>query len=409
MIPRLVSVTQLRQSLARVEEAVEERVEELPSPRRVAMSTRRLLRLMAHAVADETVSAVVKLFHPMTRLDFERVEAETVAAAEQFEHAGWLEEPRTYHRDPPPLTTEPGSRPARFLGLHYEHLRFPSCYAPHPDEPGAARWSSYAANRTVHVRMLRHDDEPRPWIVCVHGTGMGWAVTDFLAFRAAHLHVEAGLNVAMPVLPLSGPRRRRGFDIQFPTNDNLDNVHGLAQSVWDLRRLLSWIRRQPGGDDVGIQGVSLGGYVAALYSAFDPDLRCVIAGVPAADFPQMFTRHMPAHIEHRYPDMVRESSTVHRVVSPLTLPPAVPPECRFVYGGLADRMVDPIEQVRELWLYWDRPSVHWYDGSHLGFGSDGVLGFVRESLARAGISAARRDPAESDDDTDQTLGEPSPR
>lgn len=373
----MVTAAQLRSRVAVVEE--------LPSPRTVAVSTARLARLMFHAALDETASAVIKRFHPMTRLDFARVEAETIAAGERFEREGWLDEPVGYHVEPPTLG-EPVLRPARFLGLRYEHLEFRSGYEPHPGEPGRERWLSYERNAVAHARILRHRSEPRPWVVCLHGTGMGSAATDLPVFRAAHLFFEEGLNVALPVLPLSGPRRRPGFDIQFPTNDNLDNVHGLAQSVWDVRRLVSWIRRQPGGDDIGIQGVSLGGYTAALYAAFDPELRCVIAGVPAADFPQMFARHLPRWIQHRYPEMVAYGVRIHRVVSPLALPPAIDPDRRFVYGGLADRMVDPVEQVRELWLAWGRPAIHWYDGSHLGFArSEAVLGFVRDSLGRAGL------------------------
>ncbi len=368
-------------------------LEELASPRKVAVSTARLARLMMHAAVDDTASAIVKRFHPMTRLDFARVEAETIAASEYFEREGWLAEPASYHREPPALT-EPVRRPTRFLGLRYEHLEYRSGYQPHPGEPGAERWQSYERNTTAHARVLRHGKEPRPWIVCVHGTGMGYPLTDLMAFHAAHLHIQEGLNVALPVLPLSGPRRRRGLEIQFPTNDNLDNVHGLAQSIWDIRRLMSWIRRQPGGDDVGIQGISLGGYTVALYAAFDADLSCVIAGVPASDFPQMFARHLPSWIQRRFPEMVTYGARIHRVVSPLALPPAVPPERRFVYGGLADRMVDPVEQVRELWLAWGRPPIHWYDGSHLGFAnSEAVLGFVRESLAHAGLLPARQDEA----------------
>ena len=44
----------------------------------------------------------------------------------------------------------------------------------YPGEPGARRWLSYTANSREYALVLRHD-EPRPWLVCVHGAVMGRA------------------------------------------------------------------------------------------------------------------------------------------------------------------------------------------------------------------------------------------
>ena len=89
------------------------------------------------------------------------------------------------------------------------------------------------------------------------------------------------------------------MSIPFPTDDVLDNVHGLAQSVWDIRRLVSWIRRQ---DDspVGLAGVSLGGYAAALAAALEHGLRRCDRGstdlrLPGALRPQLPERSATAH------------------------------------------------------------------------------------------------------------------
>ncbi len=61
----------------------------------------------------------------------------------------------------------------------------------------------------------------------------------------AWLHEGLGLNVVLPVLPMHGPRARNlPKAAAFPGEDLLDNVHGSAQAVWDIRRLLSWIRLQ---------------------------------------------------------------------------------------------------------------------------------------------------------------------
>ena len=113
---------------------------------------------------------------------------------------------------------------------------FDSGYAPYPGEPGRERWLSYTATQRVYGLMLRHP-EPRPWLVCVHGTEMGRAGVDLRLFRAWHLHENLGLNVVLPVLPLHGPRKRgvpKGAVL--PGEDVLDNVHAAAQAVWDIRR-----------------------------------------------------------------------------------------------------------------------------------------------------------------------------
>ena len=61
------------------------------------------------------------------------------------------------------------------LGFSFEHLSFESGYEPHLGEPGRERWLSYALNREAHAWVLRHARPGRPWLVCIHGYGMGIA------------------------------------------------------------------------------------------------------------------------------------------------------------------------------------------------------------------------------------------
>ena len=53
---------------------------------------------------------------------------------------GWFDEPRSYHRDPPPMG-QVDIRPATAGPYRYEHLRFDSGFEPWPDEPGRDRWA----------------------------------------------------------------------------------------------------------------------------------------------------------------------------------------------------------------------------------------------------------------------------
>jgi hypothetical protein len=72
---------------------------------------------------------------------------------------------------------------------------------------------------------------------------------------------------------------------------------------------------------------------------------------------------------------------VLRVVSPLVLEPRVPRERRFIFGGVADQLVTP-DQVRDLWLHWERPRIEWYQGAHITFRSHPrVRRMVNEALS----------------------------
>jgi hypothetical protein len=198
---------------------------------------------------------------------------------------------------------------------------------------------------------------------------MGWPLIDLAAFEAARLHRRLGLNLLFPVLPLHGPRKagRRSGDY-FLAGDPIDTLHAEAQAMWDLRRLLSWIRAQ-GAETIGVSGLSLGGYQTALLASLDDELAGVIAGIPLTDVSRAVWRHgPPLYIRFSESQGVvhEEVAEVLSVVSPLSLAPRVPHERRYLFGAVADRLV-PVDQVRDLWLHWDQPRIVWYQGGHVTF------------------------------------------
>jgi hypothetical protein len=311
--------------------------------------------------------------------------AHVAAFRELCVHRGWLDAPSGYHLDPPP----PDDLEARYAfrpGLSYEHVTFTSGWEPDADETGRARWLGHTANRTAHAWLARAPGrDSGSWLVCAHGFGMGTSpVVDVRAFRGQQLH-RRGINVVVPVLPLHGLRASghvRGEALM--TIDMVDSVHGIAQAVWDLRRLIRWLRLERGARQVGVIGYSLGGLVASLVAALEDDLACVIAGIPVVDLPSLFRRHMPAGVARRaiaQGALGPAADDVHRVVSPLAMECRVPFGRRFVFAGLADRM-STFGQARRLWLHWDRPALATYPGGHLGFfWSAEVKRFVDDALA----------------------------
>jgi len=327
--------------------------------------------LAAQAYLDELLIAALR--HPdllPREEDYAPAAADLQAARELFDARGWLERPVDYHQEPPAPDDVRASH-ERVPGFGYEHTTFSSGWEPDPDEPGRTRWLEHQANRTVHSWVARAPGRDRgSWVVCVHGFGMGQrASLDLRAFRAAELH-RLGINVAVIVLPLHGPRasgRVRGEDLM--TIDMVDSMHGMAQATWDVRRLICWLREYEGAERVGVMGQSLGGLIASLVASLDPDLSCAIAGIPVVDLPDLFRRHSPPAISQRaqqFGVLGTVADEVHRVVSPLAMTCLVAPERRYIYAGLADRM-STFGQARRLWLHWERPALATYPGGHIGF------------------------------------------
>jgi hypothetical protein len=353
------------------------------------------LRLASKVAIDEALLAGVLLMQPpVRRQDLPRVARELGDALALFEASGWLDRPADYHQQPRALDApriEAGHFPAKSLpgGIGYQHLAFDSEYEPREGEPGRERWLGYRNNREAHAWVLRHPEAERRWLVCIHGAGMGYPLTDIGAFDPRGYHQRLGLNLLLPVLPLHGPRSIGRISGQASTGaDVLNTVHMQAQAMWDIRRLVSWIRAQ-GGNAIGVFGISLGGYTAALLSVLEPRLACVIAGIPVTDpaglcFGTNFSEADRLALESSNITEERMRRAL-RVVSPLVLEPQVPVERRAIFGGVADRIVPP-DQVRALVSHWDEPRTCWYQGSHMTFMWDReVRALVRSTLDEAGL------------------------
>ena len=344
-----------------------------------APQIRMTAALAAQVAMDEAVVALMQgPNRTPRRADYKRVSAEVRVAQALFDDRGWLDDPRSYHRDPEPLVDVSFSS-GWALGQRYRRMSWDSGYHARPEEPGAQRWDAFERNHTASAWLLEHDDGPRPWVVCVHGFGTGAPFSDMITFRAQHLHHDLGWNVAAIVLPVHGSRSpsRMGGE-HFLSFDMINSVHALAQSAWDVRRLLSWVRAQEPTSLV-LHGVSLGGYVTALTTCLDGDFDAVIAGIPICDFPALFAHQSPRHVRERAAEhqvLEGHAEVIHRVVSPLAMPSLVPVERRFIFAGLGDRMAIPA-QTQALWQHWDHPTISWFPGNHVGYlWSKKVAGFV---------------------------------
>jgi predicted esterase YcpF (UPF0227 family) len=351
---------------------------------------RMSLGIAARAAEDEfSMCTIVLTTWPLTVGGrAARIGRELEEALALFERKGWFDDPAGYHRTPPPIEgMDPGDLRHRERG--FEHLTFESSYEPWPEEPGRDRWLSYERNRSSHAWVLRHPDEPRPWVVCLHGIRMGSPRADIAFFRPDYLHRELGLNLLFPVLPIHGPRRVGLVSgDRILSGDVMDWLHAASQAMWDTRRLLAWLRTHEGATDVGVLGHSLGGYAAALLSSLEEGIDCVVVANPAVDPSRLFWRNALS-LATRYLKTAgvteEKMSALLCAISPLALQPLVSRERRTIFAGVADRVVPAVE-ASSLWHHWEKPRIVWYQGTHHAFlGTAEGRALVATALRDAGL------------------------
>lgn len=270
-------------------------------------------------------------------------------------------------------------------------LTFPSAYQPYA-AAYQATYASFRGNETVHARLWQHHGAPRPTVICIHGWGGGYLWLEEQIFAAARLYA-AGLNVVVFALPFHGPRKPRGrFDLNlFPSSDFRRTNEAFGQAIFDLQALSGWLRQTGVGDRVGVMGMSLGGYVAALWAGLDAKLDFampVISPVSLGDLLWDLKADMAgmavASAAGFGVEQFRAAMAVH---CPLLHALKLAPDRVLIVGGHADRVV-PAAHTRALWEHWGQPRLQWFPGGHyMHFGRGLYLREIR-ALARAPQPAA---------------------
>ena len=285
-------------------------------------------------------------------------------------------DPHAFFTPPPAgaavVTRHPVRGPA-FRAKHglCEDLRFPSRYVPRNPRLRAAYRALRGGNGTAHARYWRHHDGPRPTIVAIHGFSADLSLLNEWFFALPWFY-KMGCDVLLFTLPFHGARQNRfspfsghGFFAGGVSRIN----EAFGQAVYVFRALLDWLGEQHGVRDVGLTGVSLGGYTSALLATLEPRLRLVIPNVPLVSLADLVLEWHPISalvwLASRTLGVsvvdLREMLAVH---SPLTYKPILPRERLFIVGGVGDRLAPP-KHSRLLWEHWARCRIHWFPGSHL--------------------------------------------
>jgi pimeloyl-ACP methyl ester carboxylesterase len=262
------------------------------------------------------------------------------------------------HADPKPLRVTSLQR-RRIAGLAYERLMFEH----DPALPKTLEADGLGGPARAVVHLCRHRGGPRPWLIWVHGAGQG-GTEDLLLSRIGRIHHKLGFNVAMPVQPGHGCRRREWP--AYPDIDPLGNVAGMMRAVSEVRAVVRWA--QPQATAVVVSGISMGTPVAALVSHLERQIDAVALYTPILGLNAMIARHLGRWGSSRngFRELLGspEVSKLTSVIDPLAVDPAPPPQRRLIVGAWHDRMAmrEPAIALQERW----RGQLYWYDGSHVG-------------------------------------------
>lgn len=307
------------------------------------------------------------------------------AAARPFVTGRLARDPRRYFafvdQAPDGLVSETRYR-RRLPGGALVGRAFANRYRPFGDTGGARGADVILVEHWMHERAA-----PRGTVLALHGFGMGQPRLDAWALFA-DAWFRRGLDVALLTLPFHGARSPAGARFsgqRFAQADPAQLNEAVRQAVYEIHAVRDWLRASS-ARPVGLIGLSLGGYLAALYASLVADLDFVVPIVPPVCFGDLGAR-FSAHREEDAgaPYAPGELQAMFRVHSPLAHALRTPAARALIVAGRGDRIVPP-EHPQALWQHWQQPAIHWFSGSHLApFGRRGIVEAIAAHLGGLGI------------------------
>jgi pimeloyl-ACP methyl ester carboxylesterase len=266
-------------------------------------------------------------------------------------------------------------------------IRFESPYQPLNLE-AAEHLNAVEENRIVRAHWRMHDgNHPRKVVIALHGFGTGSPRADQNMLLVPGLY-ETGLDIAFMTFPFHGKRGPAGQRLSgssFVVPDIAVINEGMAQAVHDLAALIAWLRNR-GVPQVGLIGMSLGGYLAALAAELLNDLEFVVAMAAPANFGDLAYDFM-ANSSHFRDNPAsawtrEELDSFFQVHCPLAHPAPPSNEHLMLVRGDGDRIV-PRSHTESLADHWNQPELHVAPAGHLlPVGrvqtTDAVVSFLRK-------------------------------
>lgn len=241
------------------------------------------------------------------------------------------------------------------------------------------RYARTTQNSAAAARLLCAR-EPRPVAVLIHGYMAGSYQVEQRLWPLPRL-LRSGYDVAFFTLPFHGVRAdaaRRGAP-EFPGSDPRFSNEGFRQVISDLRNFIAWLRER-GHPEVGVMGMSLGGYTAALLATLEAGLAFCVPVIPLASLAD-FVREQ-GHLSGSPQAMAEEHALleqIYRVVSPFERRPLIAPGRTLVVGAKADR-ITPVAHARRLAAHFGSQLVAWHGGHLLQLGRNAAFRCVETWL-----------------------------
>ncbi len=260
------------------------------------------------------------------------------------------------------------SDPARMEFDGPRHFKFPT---PRPSED--------KENNIVYGRLYRCAERwrERPVIILLDGNpAIGYHTAFPLIARRFN---RAGFNVALLVAPYHLQRRpRRPFE-----ENCLWLAQAIAQNVAEIRALTGWLLDE-GCPNVGLQGLSFGGWTAGLTACSDARIACAVLTMPG-----VCVKYSPPVVWRRVRETLQALRPAHEAMDTTRLnlilsTPVIPKENILLIVGIHDLFAAG-QPYEELWQKWQQPEIwrlpHGHASGHLRLGLMGrVLGWMAPRL-----------------------------
>lgn len=292
------------------------------------------------------------------------------------------------------FSVPPTSNPPRITPVHgfpdgaVSDLEFVSLFPP-PKLSASLDYPQLENNSISSVRFWEHShrSDERQTIVAIHGWTMGDQRVNSLAFLPG-LFYSLGWNVALVELPFHGRRGTEALkDPLFPSVDPVRTCVGMAQAIYDLRKLTAYLRSR-GHQKVACVSLSLGAYVGQLWASLERLDKAVfiVPLVSMGDLAWDLAREQgkrgafgesPELVSQQgrafFRDLFRDHCALGRL-------PLTSEEAMLTIGGRGDQVISR-KQMDLLRKNWSHSQFVWLSGGHAAHLQRGeAFSIVREFL-----------------------------
>lgn len=197
-------------------------------------------------------------------------------------------------------------------------------------------YRSHRDNETALLRTLNLRIKGRPMAILVNGFSSGHHLMERVAWPMREFH-RLGVGVSLFALPFHGPRGH-AFPPEWPQQDTAFTIEGFRQAIWDLQIAIHAMR-DAGASEVGVVGMSLGGYTVSLLATVTSDVDFVLSYIPICSVPDVMNDNnlVPGSgdIQRTLYEGYREQLVP---ITPVCRMPKVEPERVSIISGEFDRL-----------------------------------------------------------------------